>query len=79
MTDNLTDISIGSSMTKKKDVSTLVYNTLRTKRKDSSSKLISIFDVAFVEDVTLISTSKEDSSIPGDEVFTDNGTYKNKV
>ena len=75
MTDNLTDISIGSSMTRK-DVSTLVYNTLRTKKKDSSSKLISIFDVAFVEDVTLISTSKEDSSIPGDEVFTDNGTYK---
>ena len=75
MKDNLTDISIGSSMTRK-DVSTLVYNTLRTKKKDSSSKLISIFDVAFVEDVTLISTSKEDSSIPGDEVFTDNGTYK---
>ena len=26
--------------------------------------------------MTLISTSREDSSIPGDEVFTDSGSYK---
>lgn len=75
MTDNILNSTVGSEMTRR-DVATLVYNTLRTKKKNSSAQLITIFDIAFVEDVTLISTSKEDSSIAGDEVLTDSGTYK---
>ncbi len=75
MTDNLSDTEIGAKMTRK-DVATLVYNTLRTKKKDAQSELVSIFDVTFAEDVTLISTAREDSAISGDEVFTDSGTYK---
>lgn len=75
MTDNISDTQIGSEMTRG-DVAVLVYNTLRTKKKNSQTELVNIFDISFIEDITLISTSKEDSSIPGDEVFTDNGSYK---
>lgn len=75
ITDNLSNTEIGSPMTRS-DVATLFYNSLRTKMKDSETKLISVFDASIIEDITLISTSKEDSSIPGDEVFTDNGSYK---
>ena len=75
MTDNISNIQIGSEMTRG-DVAVLVYNTLRTKKKNSQTELVNIFDISFIEDITLISTSKEDTSIPGDEVFTDNGSYK---
>lgn len=75
MTDNLTSTEIGTPMTRE-DVATLAYNTLRTAKKGSQAEQISIFDVTVAEDVTLISTSREDSSIPGDEVFTDSGSYK---
>lgn len=75
MTDGLDNTAIGSEMTRS-DVALLVLNTLRTKKKDSPEELITGFDAAFIDDVTLISTSKEDSSIPGDEVFTDCGSYK---
>ncbi len=75
MTENLSNVLTGSEMTRG-DVAILVFNTLRTKKKDTQSKLITIFDTEIVEDVTLISTSREDSSIPSDEVFTDSGSYK---
>lgn len=75
MTDNLSNTQIGSEMTRG-DVAALVYNTLRTKKKNSQTELVTIFDVSFIEDVTLISTSREDTAIPGDEVFTDSGSYK---
>lgn len=75
MTENLSNVLTGSEMTRG-DVAILVFNTLRTKKKDTQSKLITIFDTEIVEDVTLISTSREDSSIPGDEVFTDSDSYK---
>lgn len=75
MTDNISNTQIGSKITRC-DAAALVYNTLRAKKKDSQAELISIFNVSLLEDVTLISTAKEDSSIPGDEVFTDSGAYK---
>ncbi len=75
MTDNISNTAVGSALNRG-DAATLIYNTLRCDKKDSSAELISIFDVNFVEDATLISTSREDGAIPGDEVFTDAGTYK---
>ncbi len=75
MTDNIENTAVGSQMTRG-DVATLIYNTLRCKQKNAQTELISIFDVSFTENATLISTSKEDSAIPGDEVFTDVGSFK---
>lgn len=75
ITDNLSNTEIGSPMVRS-DVAILFYNSLKTKMNNSENRLISVFDATIIEDVTLISTSKEDSSIPGDEVFTDNGSYK---
>ncbi len=75
MTDNIENTAVGSQM-KRGDVATLIYNTLRCKQKNSQTELISIFDVSFAENAALISTSREDSAIPGDEVFTDMGSFK---
>lgn len=57
-------------------VAQLVYNTLKTKQKNTQNALISVFDAQIYEDVTLVAGSGEDSSIASDEVFTTKGTYK---
>ncbi len=75
MLDNVENTDTGTYMNRG-DVATLIYNTLRCSVKNSGAELISLFDVAFSENVTLISTSREDSAIPGDEVFTDGGSFK---
>ncbi|MCC8169530.1 MAG: S-layer homology domain-containing protein [Oscillospiraceae bacterium] len=60
----------------RRQVANLVYNTLDTKMKDSSSKLISIFDCEIIEDVTIIASNNEDSSIGMDKIYTTAGTYE---
>lgn len=75
MTDGMINAQAGYALTRS-DVATLVYNTLKTDIKDTANALISVFDAQFTEDVTLISTSREDGSIASDEVFTDSGTFK---
>lgn len=74
MTDNI-GCSAGDYMTRRQVVQ-LVYNTLKTKMKNSQSQLISVFDAEVKDDVTVIGGSEEDSSIASDEVFTTGGTFK---
>lgn len=60
----------------RRQVARLVYNTLKTKLKGQQSALISVFDAQITEDITIIASSREDSAISSDEVFTTGGTYK---
>ena len=68
------DAAIGDKLTRGQ-VATLVFNTLDAKMKSSQAKLIGIFDCTLVEDVTLISTKNENSSISSSKVYTTNGFY----
>lgn len=74
MTDGVNSRS--GEMINRRQVSRLVYNTLKTKPKNQASELISVFDSQIREDVTVIAGSGEDSSIASDEIFTTGGTYK---
>lgn len=74
MTDNV-GCSAGDYMTRRQVVQ-LVYNTLKTKTKNTQSQLITVFDAQISEDVTVIGGSEEDSSIASDEIFTTEGTFK---
>ncbi len=76
LTGNL-NLNVGDALSRG-DVAKLVYNTLDTKMKASAAKLITIFDCRIIEDVTLIATNKQDTSIGGDKVLTTAGTYKFK-
>ena len=67
--------SAGVSMTRG-EVAQLIYNTLNTKMKNSQQKLISVFDCKLIENVVLIATANEDSSVGSDRVVTTGGTYK---
>ena len=57
-------------------VANLVYNTLDAKFKDSQTKLISVFDCEVKEDVTIIASHNEDSSLAEDKIFTTAGTFE---
>lgn len=76
MTENV-DCSAGELMNRRQ-VAQLVYNTLKTKQKNSSSDLLSVFDAVLYEDVSVIASGKEDSTFASDELFTSNGVYKIK-
>ncbi|MEG2380627.1 MAG: S-layer homology domain-containing protein [Oscillospiraceae bacterium] len=69
------DCAVGFDMTRR-DVAILCYNTLNTKIKDTPNKLISIFDVEILEDIILIASNVEDSSVSPDKILTSKGTYK---
>lgn len=73
MTEGI-DAAIGDPLTRR-DVAKLVCNTLETRMKDSTSELISIHDCEIVEDVTIIASQDEDSTLSADEISTSNGTY----
>ncbi len=73
MTDDI-ECSVGQPMTRR-EVAKLVYNTLKTKMKNSQSALVSVFDATIQSDVTLVASSNEDSSVVSDEIFTSSGTY----
>ncbi len=74
MTDGIN--SYAGEMINRRQVSRLVYNTLKTRMKNQQSELISVFDSQIIEDVTIVAGSREDSSIASDEMFTTSGTYK---
>lgn len=67
--------AVGDSLTRR-EVARLVCNTLNTKSKTMNMDLISVHDCEFIEDVTIISTSADDSALADNEVSTSAGTYK---
>ncbi|MBQ2615027.1 MAG: S-layer homology domain-containing protein [Clostridia bacterium] len=60
----------------RRQVAQLIYQALGTKTKGQNAQLASVFDVTISRDVTLISDSKDDPSIPSDEVYTSQGSLK---
>lgn len=68
------DKSIGETMSRS-DVALLVYNTLNTKMKNQTVRLLYIFDTVKEEDVALISIDKDSWN---EKVFTSSGSYKVK-
>lgn len=70
--------SIGSELTRRQ-IARMAYNTLTTRQKGSNTKLLSVFDCEMIEDVTIISTSNENSSLSSDKILTSDGTYKVKT
>jgi len=71
--DNI-DKSIGQKMTRR-DIATMVYNTLNTKKKGSQTALLSDHNRTVIDDVVLISTMAEDANIPEGKIYTSAGTY----
>ncbi|MBR3934588.1 MAG: S-layer homology domain-containing protein [Clostridia bacterium] len=63
--------TVGEELTRKK-VAILVYNTLNTKMKNSTQKLISDFDIQKIEDVILISVNNTRKN----EVYTSKGVFE---
>ena len=70
------DASIGDALTRR-EVARLVCNTLDTKIKDSATgaDLISVHDCQILDDVTIIASQDEDSSLSSTEISTSNGKY----
>lgn len=68
------DKGAGDALTRR-DIATMVYNTLISKQKGSQSAYLSTFNRSIVDDVVLISTINEDPSIADGKVFTSSGTY----
>lgn len=66
---------IGKELTRR-EVANLVYNALNAKMKDSPNKLISVFDCEVMEDVTIIASHNEDSSLAADKILTTSGTFE---
>lgn len=69
------DRGIGDVLTRR-DVATLVYHTLDAKNKLTGQKQISDFDCAIKENILLIATNREDSSVAFDKVYTTAGTFE---
>lgn len=67
--------AIGEPLTRR-EVARLVCNTLSTKSKITNQDLITIHNCAFVEDVTIISSSVDDSTLADNEISTSSGKYK---
>ncbi len=72
--DNISK-GIGENITRK-DALILVYNTLNAKVKGSGSEYISQLDATLYENVVIIATNNEDTSIAPGSVLTSAGTYK---
>lgn len=66
---------IGDALTRR-EVARLVCNTLQAKSKTTNQDLIAIHDCAFLEDVTIIASSLDDSSLAINEISTSSGIYK---
>ncbi len=67
--------SLGQTLTRG-DVMRLIYNALTTNMKDKQTVLLNSFGYSYTEDVILIATSNEDSSISGNKVLTSAGTFE---
>ncbi len=71
--DNI-EKSAGDTLTRR-DIATMVYNTLNTKLKNSQGVLLSDFNRTIIDDVVLISTINEDPGVPEGKIYTSAGTY----
>lgn len=58
------------------EVRTLIYNTLRTYAKGTNSEYITTLGYSVIENVTLIATNNENSSVATGKIHTSSGTYK---
>lgn len=67
--------SAGQELTRR-DVMNIVYNLLNTPAKGSATDYISTFDRSITDDVVLIASNNEDSSVSAGKVLTSAGTYK---
>ncbi len=77
------NIGLGDSLSKsagqeltRRDVMIIAYNLLNTPAKGSGSDYISEFDRAITDDVVLIASNREDSSVSAGKVLTSAGTFK---
>ncbi len=69
------DLEIGDTLTRR-DVMRLCYHLLTTTPKNGNADYITSLNYSIVEDVVLIATAYEDSSVGGDRIVTSNGTYR---
>lgn len=76
MTENMY-ADIGDSLTRRQ-VAHLVCNTLDTTMKGSSSDLITVHNCTILQDVTIIASQSDDSTLASDEISTTNGKYRIK-
>jgi len=67
--------NVGEALTRR-DVSKLCYNLLNTNSKNSSVDYITTLDYKIIEDVILVATSKEDSSVGSGKINTSAGLFK---
>lgn len=74
MTEGINAV-IGEPLTRR-EVARLVCNTLQVKSKTTNHELIAIHDCAIIEDVTIIASSVDDSSLADNEISTSSGKYK---
>ena len=66
---------IGATLTRE-DVLILIYNMLTSNAKGSDKAYISQIEGSFYEDVVIMATNKEDTSVGGNSVLTSVGTFK---
>lgn len=74
MTEGINAV-IGDALTRR-EVARLVCNTLQAKSKITNNDLIAIHNCTVMEDVTIISSSTDDSNLANDEISTSAGVYK---
>lgn len=73
LTDNLI-AGVGENI-KRADAVNILYNTLTTPPKGESNNFINKLGYSISDDVTIIATSKQDSSVPANKVSTTAGTF----
>lgn len=74
MTEGINAV-IGEPLTRR-EVARLVCNTLQAKSKTTNQDLIAIHDCTIIEDVTIIASSIDDSTLADNEISTTSGKYK---
>ncbi len=74
LTDNI-DVKVGQYINRA-DTIKLLYNTLCTPSKNSSADYVNSIGYTINDDVTIIATNKQDSSVKTDSVYTSAGTFK---
>lgn len=63
----------------RRQVADLLINTLNTKLKNNTQTLLINFDATKIDDVVILASNKEDSSVPTNKVSTTVGTYEFKT
>lgn len=68
------DAEIGEPLTRR-EVARLICNTLGTGMKDTGADLITVHNCQIIDDVTIIASEDEDSSLTATEISTSSGKY----